>query len=87
MQRHARKFNARAFAPSYRLAPQYPFPCGIQDALAAYLYLIKPPRGREAIRPDRIVISGDSAGAGMALALMIVLRDNGLPLPAAGCLM
>lgn len=87
MQRHARKFNARAFSPSYRLAPQYPFPCALLDVLACYLHLINPPPSGAVIRPDHIVIMGDSAGAGMALVLMTILRDMNLPLPAAGCLM
>ena len=41
IQRHARKLKARAFAPNYRLAPQYPFPCALQDVLAAYAYLVE----------------------------------------------
>ena len=45
----------------YRLAPQYPFPCGLLDCLASYLYLLS------IHDPTEIVIAGDSAGAGMAL--------------------
>jgi acetyl esterase/lipase len=43
--RMAKKMNGRAFAVNYRLSPQYPFPCALQDCLAAYLYLIRPPTG------------------------------------------
>lgn len=81
MQRHARKLEARVFAPRYRLAPQFPFPCGLQDCLAAYLYLltIQP--------PETILLAGDSAGGGMVTAMMVVLRDQGIPLPAGGILL
>jgi hypothetical protein len=43
--RMAKKINGRAFSAIYRLSPQYPFPCALQDCLAAYLYLIEPPPG------------------------------------------
>lgn len=81
MQRHARKLQARVFAPRYRLAPQFPFPCGLQDCLAAYLYLltIQP--------PDTILLGGDSAGGGMVVALLVLLRDQGIPLPAGAILL
>jgi acetyl esterase/lipase len=81
IQRHARKLKARCLAPRYRLAPQFPFPCGLHDCLAAYLYLL----GRH--DHTEIIVAGDSAGGGMALALLVVLRDRGLPLPAGGILL
>jgi hypothetical protein len=76
--------KGRAFAVNYRKAPQYPFPCALQDALAAYLYLLYPPpeAKHKAIDPSQIIIAGDSAGGGLTLALLQVLRDAGLPLPA-----
>ena len=80
MQRHARKLKARVFAPKYRLAPQFPFPCGLQDCVAAYLYLLTKQD------PSQIVLAGDSAGGGMVLSLLCVLRDQGIPLPAGGIL-
>lgn len=80
IQRHARKLGGRAFAANYRLSPQYPAPCGIQDNLAAYLYLL------ESYKPEHIILSGDSAGGGMCLALLLILRDQGIPLPA-GCVL
>ncbi|KAG6332273.1 hypothetical protein ID866_6813 [Astraeus odoratus] len=87
MQRHARKIGGRVFAINYRLAPQYPFPCGLHDLLAAYLYLIRPPEGsHQPIDPAHIVVAGDSAGGGLTLALLQVLRDVGLPLPAGAVL-
>ncbi|GAA5921242.1 hypothetical protein JCM3775_002955 [Rhodotorula graminis] len=90
IQRHARKLGARAFAPSQRLAPQYPFPCALHDSLAAYLFLIDPPRDgsveHEPVLPEHIIISGDSAGGGLALSLLVLLRDLGLPMPAGATL-
>jgi acetyl esterase/lipase len=80
MQRYARKLKARVFAPEYRLAPQFPFPCGLQDCLAAYLFLL------EMLPPSAIILAGDSAGGGMVLSVMVTLRDRGLPLPAGAVL-
>jgi acetyl esterase/lipase len=100
--RHARKMRGRCFAVNYRStfliirpkadgieAPQYPFPCAIQDCLAAYLYLVNPPPGanHSPVDPKNIVIAGDSAGGGLCLALLQILRDTeGLALPAGGIL-
>ncbi|KAF8491456.1 lipase/ esterase [Russula emetica] len=88
IQRFARKIRGRVLAVNYRLAPQYPFPCAIQDLLAAYLFLIRPPEGaaHRPVRPERIIIAGDSAGGGLSLALLQIIRDSGLPAPAGGVL-
>ena len=80
LQRHARKLKARVIAPRYRLAPQFPFPCGLQDCLAVYLYLLT------IHKPNEIIFAGDSAGGGMVLTLMCILRDRNIPLPAGGIL-
>lgn len=80
MQRHARKLKARVFAPRYRLSPQFPFPCALQDCLAAYLHLLT------THDPSNIVLAGDSAGGGMILSLLCILRNQDMPLPAAGIL-
>jgi acetyl esterase/lipase len=80
LQRHARKLKGRVFTPEYRLAPQFPFPCGLQDCLAGYLYLLT------VQDPSTIVLAGDSAGAGMLVSMMVTLRDRGLPLPAGAVL-
>ncbi|KAI9452278.1 Alpha/Beta hydrolase protein [Lactarius psammicola] len=88
IQRYARKMHGRVFAPKYRLAPQYPFPCALQDLLASYLFLIKPPPGaaHRPVQPGHIVVGGDSAGGGLALAFLQVVRDAGLPPPAGAVL-
>ncbi|RAR02202.1 alpha beta-hydrolase [Stemphylium lycopersici] len=81
MQRHARKLKARVLAPKYRLAPQFPFPCGLHDCLAAYLYLLE-----EKHDPTTIILAGDSAGGGMVLSMLVTMRDQGIPLPAGAIL-
>ncbi|ELQ40091.1 lipase/esterase family protein [Pyricularia oryzae Y34] len=81
IQRHARKLKARVIAPRYRLAPQFPFPCGIQDCLATYLYLLEAGH-----TPNTIILAGDSAGGGMVLSVLVTLRDRGIALPAGAVL-
>ncbi|ORZ11426.1 Alpha/Beta hydrolase protein [Absidia repens] len=75
--------GARVLAVDYRLAPQHPFPCALEDALAAYLYLIAPPPEAPfaPVAPSDIVIAGDSAGGGLTMALLLTIRDHGLPAP------
>ena len=68
----------RVFAPNYRLAPENPFPAAVDDAVAAYRGLLA-----EGHSPQHVVVAGDSAGGGLSLSLMLVLRDAGTPLPAA----
>ncbi|KAI0065802.1 alpha/beta-hydrolase [Artomyces pyxidatus] len=86
--RYARKFKGRSFAVNYRKAPQYPWPCPLHDVIAAYFYLTQPPPGasHKAIDPTKLVFAGDSAGAGLCLTALTVLRDMGLPLPAGAVL-
>ncbi|KAH7931203.1 alpha/beta-hydrolase [Leucogyrophana mollusca] len=86
--RYAREMRGRAFAVNYRKAPQYPWPCPLQDILAAYLYLVDPPPDalHKAIHPSKIVFAGDSAGGGLALTVLTILRDLGMPLPAGAVL-
>ena len=70
-------------------APQNPFPCAIQDCLAAYLYLVNPPPDarHKPVDPKNIVLAGDSAGGGLVWALLQILRDTeGLELPAGAVL-
>jgi acetyl esterase/lipase len=63
----------------YRLGPEHVFPAAVDDALAAYAWLLA--RGFD---PGRIVVAGDSAGGGLTLATLLALRDRGMPLPALG---
>jgi monoterpene epsilon-lactone hydrolase len=78
----ARGAHVRAFSLGYRLAPEHPYPAGLDDCVVAYEWLLA-----SGIRPDRLVVSGDSAGGNLALALMLRLRDTGRPLPAAAVLL
>jgi epsilon-lactone hydrolase len=72
-----RQAHASTFAVGYRLAPEHPFPAALEDALAAYRFLLA--RG---FSPDRIAFAGESAGGGLALATLLEARRAGLPLPA-----
>ena len=62
----------------YRLAPEYPFPAALEDALCMYRYALSLP-----IAPGRLVFAGESAGGGLELATVLRAREEGLPLPAA----
>ncbi|KDQ64305.1 hypothetical protein JAAARDRAFT_64179 [Jaapia argillacea MUCL 33604] len=86
--RYARKMKGRAFAVNYRKAPQYPWPCPLHDVVAAYLYLIHPPKEalHKPVDPAKIVFAGDSAGAAICLSTLTLLRDMDLPLPAGAVL-
>lgn len=78
----ARAARARTLAIDYRLAPEHPAPAAIEDALAAYRYLLA-----QQLSPRRIVLAGDSAGGTLVLNTLLALRDAGEPLPAAGVLL
>lgn len=88
MARFARKHHGRVFSVSYRKAPGYPWPCPLQDALAAYLYLTQPPKSapHSPVPPSRIVLAGDSAGAGICVAMLTVIRDMGMEQPRGAVL-
>jgi acetyl esterase/lipase len=65
----------------YRLAPEHPFPMGLNDAEAVVLHMLT-----EHAAEVPVVLAGDSAGGGLALATLVALRDAGHPLPAAAAL-
>nr|AJZ73156.1 esterase GX1 [uncultured bacterium] len=79
VSRISRMAGVRALALDYRLAPESPFPAAVDDATAAYRWLLA-----QGAKPARTAIAGDSAGGGLALATLVAIRDGKQPLPAAG---
>ena len=62
----------------YRLAPEHPFPAAIDDSVMVYQWLLE-----SGYKPENIVIAGESAGGGLALALLLALKEQNIPLPKA----
>ncbi|HWU01822.1 MAG TPA: alpha/beta hydrolase [Novosphingobium sp.] len=73
-----RSAGARCLSLDYRLAPEHPFPAAVEDGVAAYRALLA-----DGVAPGHIVLGGDSAGGGLVVAVLLALRDAGLPMPAA----
>ena len=71
----------RALVLNYRKAPEHPYPAAIEDAEAAYDFLIA-----EGVSPDHLFVAGDSAGGGLSLALMLTLKQKAKPQPKAAAL-
>ncbi|MFO1168714.1 MAG: alpha/beta hydrolase [Rhodoblastus sp.] len=82
IQRLSQAARAKILAIDYRLSPDHLFPAPVEDALAAWRWLLD--KGHA---PTRIALAGDSAGGGLALSLMLAARANDLPLPCAAVLM
>lgn len=74
----ARASGLRALSIGYRLAPEHLFPAAVEDAAAAYRWLLD-----SGLDANRIVLAGDSAGGGLCLAALMKLRDEGAAMPAA----
>jgi monoterpene epsilon-lactone hydrolase len=77
-----RRINATVISVDYRLAPEHPYPAAVDDALAAYHGLLN-----SGVEPSDIVLCGDSAGGGLAIATLLSARDRAIALPAAAYLM
>lgn len=80
--RLARASRARVFSVDYRLAPEQVFPAAVEDAVAAYRFLIAKGFG-----PHHIIPVGISAGGTLVVSLLLSARDQGLPLPRGGICM
>jgi monoterpene epsilon-lactone hydrolase len=73
--------RAEVFVPDYRLAPEHPYPAALDDALVAFQYV-------RALRPGvPIFVTGDSAGGGLGLSLLVRLRDAGAEMPSGAILL
>lgn len=75
--RFASATRRKVLAINYRLAPEHPFPAALEDSVAVYRWLLS-----EGLDPTSLVIAGDSAGGGLALATALAVQDAGEPLPA-----
>lgn len=72
----------RVLGIDYRLAPEHRYPAPLQDASGVYGWLLE-----QGLQGADIALAGDSAGGGLALSLLLSLRDAGLALPAAAAVM
>jgi epsilon-lactone hydrolase len=69
--------GAAALSLDYRLGPEFPFPACLRDAVDAYRFLTA-----KAYPPHSVILAGDGAGGGLAVATMMAIRNGGLPMPA-----
>jgi acetyl esterase/lipase len=73
--------GVRVLGVDYRLAPEHPYPAAVDDALAVYRWVLG-----EGLDPERVVVAGDSAGGGLAAALVLAAREAGEPVPSGAVL-
>lgn len=73
----SRAAGTRVLLLDYRLAPEYPFPAALEDARSPYRWLLD-----LGLRPDGLVVGGDSAGGGLSLSTLVAARNDGVPVPA-----
>ena len=78
----ARAAHMPVLTPDYRLAPEHVFPAAVKDALKAYGFLLD-----QGLGEDNIIVGGDSAGGGLALSMLLALREAGAKMPRAAVLM
>ena len=71
-----KKSGVRALLINYRLAPENPYPAAIEDATAAYQWLME-----QGYKSEQIAFGGDSAGGGLTIGSMLYIRDNNIALP------
>jgi epsilon-lactone hydrolase len=78
----AKAAGAGTLVADYRLAPEHTFPAAIDDAVAAYRWLLD--RGADA---ERLTLAGDSSGGGLVMSTLLKLRELDLPLPGGAVLL
>ena len=78
----SRAAGVRVLVIDYRIAPEHPFPAAVDDAVAAYRFLLDAGYDRR-----RLAIAGDSAGGGLTAATLLALREQDVPLPACAALL
>jgi len=78
----AKVSGIRALSIDYRLAPEHPYPAAVEDALISYEWLLE-----KGFNPAHILVGGDSAGGGLALALLLVIKEKKMAQPSAAILL
>ncbi len=79
--RMSKDLGIRVFAPDYRLAPENPFPAGLNDVVSIYEWLL------QTYKPEDIIVAGDSAGGGLALSMLLRLKELNMPQPLTAILL
>lgn len=74
--------NLRCLNVGYRLAPEHPYPAALEDSITVYKWLLA-----QDFDPQKIIISGESAGGGLTIATMLKIRELNLPMPAAAVML
>jgi epsilon-lactone hydrolase len=74
--------EAGVLVPDYRLAPEHQFPAAIDDAVAAYRWMLD-----AGVAPEDVVLSGDSSGGGLTMSVLLSLRARGVPMPGGAVVM
>jgi acetyl esterase/lipase len=78
----SRAAHARVLTPEFRLAPEHPYPAAVKDALKVYGWLLD-----QRVSEANIVVGGDSSGGGLALSMLLALREAGATMPRAAVLL
>jgi epsilon-lactone hydrolase len=80
--RLSRAAKARVLVIDYRLGPEHPFPAAVDDAIAAYRWMLA-----QGATPARVAVAGESAGGGLTASTLVAIREAKLPMPAAGVML